>query len=206
MDAPTLYSMPSSGNSYKVRLLLAHLGRPARIVDCEAGSEALGTAQAAGALPMGKVPALHLSSGEVVAESNAILAYLAHGTDWFPEAPLPRAQVLAWMFFEQNRHEPVIAVRASLRTYPHRAAEATPERMAALLGAGHDVLGILESGLRGRDWLVGRGPSVADIALYAYTHGAGAKGGFDMARFPAIRDWCARMAGLSGHVPLEPAR
>ena len=107
------------------------------------------------------------------------------------------------MFFEQNRHEPVIAVRAALRTYPSRAHLATPERMADLLASGHEVLGVLEAGLDGRDWLVGDGPTVADVALYAYTHSAAERGGFEMERFPAIRAWLDRMAALPGHVTLE---
>lgn len=199
----TLYSMPSSGNSYKVRLLLALLGRAYTHVACEAGSDALAAAKAAGKTPMGKVPALELADGEILTESNAILCWLAEGTAWLPADPLTRARVLAWMFFEQNRHEPVIAVRASLRCYPERAAEATPERMAALLEAGHEVLSVIETRLTGRDWLEGDAPTVADIALYAYTHTAGSRGGYEMDRFPAITAWCARMAALPGYVGLD---
>lgn len=199
----TLYSMPSSGNSYKVRLLLALLNRSYTHVACEAGSEALAAAKTAGKAPMGKVPALELADGEILTESNAILCWLAEGTAWLPTDPLTRARVLAWMFFEQNRHEPVIAVRASLRCYPERAAEATPERMAALLEAGHEVLSAIENRLAGRDWLEGDAPTVADIALYAYTHTAGSRGGYEMDRFPAITAWCARIAALSGYVGLD---
>jgi glutathione S-transferase len=203
MTDPTLYSMPSSGNSYKVRLLLALLGRPYTHVAVEVRSPELAAAQAAGHLPMGKAPALHLADGTVLPESNAILWYLGRGTAWVPEAALDQARSLAWMFFEQNRHEPVVAVRASLRCYPHLAAEATPERMADLLEAGHAVLQVMEDGLSGTPWFGGAAPSVADIALYAYTHSAGSRGGFDMARFPAIAGWCARVAALPGYVGLD---
>ena len=203
MSELTLYSMPSSGNSYKVRLLLALLGRAHARVDCEAASAALARARAEGNLPLGKLPALHLGDGTVLSESGAILWYLAEGTRWVPDTPTARAQTLAWMFFEQNRHEPVIAVRAALRRYPHRAAEATPDALAALLEQGHAILAIMEEGLAAQPFFGGAAPTVADIALYGYTHTAGDYGGYAMDRFPRIEAWCNRMAGLPGHVPLE---
>ncbi|APX90081.1 glutathione S-transferase [Brevirhabdus pacifica] len=202
-DRITLYSMPSSGNSYKLRLMLALLGRPYTHVALEDGTPELDRAKAQGLLPQGKLPALHLDDGTVLVESNAILWFLAQGSDWIPADPLDQARVLAWMFFEQNRHEPVIAGRASLRCYENRRAQATPERMAELLESGHALLAILDQGLAGRDWLVGHAPSLADIALYAYTHSAGSRGGFDMARFPNIAAWCVRMAALPGHIELD---
>ncbi|MCV6591401.1 MAG: glutathione S-transferase family protein [Silicimonas sp.] len=199
----TLYSMPSSGNSYKVRLMLAHLGKSYRHVGLEDDTQALADAHAAGTLPLGKLPVLVLGDGTALPESNAILCYLAEGSDWMPEDPLTRAQALGWMFWEQNQHEGVIAVRAALQTYPSRAHLATPERMAELLEAGHGILARMEAHLTGRDWFAGNAPSVADIALYAYTHSAGTKGGFEMDRFPAITGWIARMAALPGHVALD---
>jgi len=108
--------------------------------------------------------------------------------------------MLGWMFFEQNRHEGVIAVRAALQRYPSRAHLATPERMADLLEAGHGVLQVMEDHLTGRDWFTGDAPTIADISLYAYSHMAGDAGGFDMDRFPAINAWLARMTALPGHV------
>jgi glutathione S-transferase len=202
MSDLTLYSMPSSGNSYKVRLLLALLGREYRHVPCETQSAELERAKAAGHLPLGKLPALHLVDGTILSESNAILWYLAAGSEWVPNDPLPQAQMLAWMFFEQNRHEPVVAVRASLNSYPHLKDQATPEVMAKLLKDGHAVLQLMEDHLQGWAWFVGPSPSLADIALYAYTHTAGSRGGFEMDRFPAINTWCARMAALPGYVGL----
>ncbi|MFD1194452.1 glutathione S-transferase family protein [Seohaeicola saemankumensis] len=203
MTRMTLYSMPSSGNSYKVRLLLALLGRDYAHVPCEAGTPALAQAKADGKAPLGKFPVLHLPDGRVLNESDAILWYLGAGTDWVPAEPFAQAQMLAWMFFEQNRHEPVIAVRAALRCYPERAHLATPERMAALLEEGHGLLALMEDGLAGQDWFCGARPTIADIALYGYTCTADTRGGFDMTRFPGLQAWCARMAALPGYVALD---
>lgn len=198
----TLWSMPSSGNSYKVRLMLALLGRGYRHIGLEYETPELAEAHRTGRLPLGKLPVLELADGRRLAESNAILCYLAEGTHWMPDDALARAEALGWMFFEQNRHEPVIAVRAALRHYESRRHLATPERMADLLTSGHEVLGLLEDRLTDHDWLAGDAPSVADIALYAYTHSAGEKGGFEMDRFPAIGHWLARVADLPGYVTL----
>lgn len=199
----TLYAMPSSGNSYKVQLLLALLGRDYTQVACEYGTPALAQAKATGALPFGKLPALHIGDGTILSESGAILWYLAQGTDWIPTDPLAQAEMLAWMFFEQNRIESVIAVRAALRCYPHRAADATPDRLAALLTEGNVLLTIVEDHLASRDWLVGKAPSLADIAVYGYVHTAGSRGGYSMEPYPAIARWCARLEALPGHVPLQ---
>ena len=198
-----LYSMPSSGNSYKVRLLLALLGRDCERVSLEYGDPALAEAKAAGVLPYGKLPALQLEDGRQIAESNAILCYLGEGTRFWPGDPVTRAQMLGWLFWEQYNHEPVIAVRAALRTYPERAHLATPERMAELLDRGHAVLAVMEARLAAHDWLAGAAVSLADICLYGYTHTAGALGGFEMARFPAINAWCARVAALPGYQGLR---
>ena len=195
-----LYSMPSSGNSYKVRLLLALTGRAVETVDCEYGSDALARAKAI--LPYGKLPALELDDGRVLAESDALLWYLGEGSGLIPSDPVQRAQMLGWMFWEQYNHEPVIAVRAALLSYPDRAAQATPERLADLLDSGHALLQVIEDALAGRDWLVGEKVSLADLCLYAYTHTAGARGGYDMTRFPAIAAWLQRVEALPGYVGL----
>jgi glutathione S-transferase len=199
----TLYSMPSSGNSYKVRLLLAHLGIPYRHVGMEYQTPELDRAHAEGLLPLKKLPTLVLADGTRLPESNAILCYLADGTDWLPADRLDRAQTLAWMFWEQNQHEGVIAVRAALLTYAIRKHLATPDRLADLLERGHALLGQMEAHLVQNDWLAAGRPTVADISLYAYTHSAGTKGGFDLGRFPAVGRWIARVAALPGHVTLD---
>ncbi|MDF3855550.1 glutathione S-transferase family protein [Paracoccus sp. P2] len=198
-----LWSMPSSGNSYKVRLLLALLGRDCEILDVEYQTEALERAKAEGRLPFGKAPVLELDDGRLLPESNAILCWLGEGTRFVPKDAFGHAAMLGWMFWEQNQHEGVVAVRAALRTYPHRRAQATPERMAELLERGHVLLQVMEDRLAGHDWLVGDAPSLADICLYGYTHTAGSLGGFDMARFPGIGRWLDRIAALPGYEGLE---
>jgi glutathione S-transferase len=197
-----LYSMPSSGNSYKVRLLLKLLGREVTRVDVEYDSPALAEAHAGAHLPFGKAPVLVLDNGTALPESNAILCWLGEGTQFVPQDPLTRAQMLAWMFWEQNQHEGVIAVRAALLNYPHRKAHAKPERLAELLSRGQALLQLMETHLGARDWLVGDAASLADICLFAYTHSAQSHGGFDLAPFPALRAWLARVEALEGFVPL----
>jgi glutathione S-transferase len=195
-----LYSMPSSGNSYKVRLLLALMGRhDVPCIDVEYGSATLEQAHAEGRLPFGKAPVLELDDGTLLPESNAVLFWLGQGTRFVPEDALEQAQMLSWMFWEQNQHEGVIAVRAALLTYPHRKAQATPERLAELLVSGNTLLKIMDNHLNGRDWLVGNGASLADICLYAYTHTAESRGGFDLTPFPAVGNWLARVKALPGY-------
>ena len=198
-----LYSMPSSGNSYKIRLLMALLGIAYDHIACEVNSDALDQAKTEGKLPLGKLPALHLDDGNILTESGAILWFLAENTALLSDDPLKRAGILEWMFFEQNRMEPVIAVRASLNSYTHLAEQATPERMADLLTAGNALFGLLEAHLKEHDWLVGDAPSIADISVYGYTHSSGTRGGYDMSLFPAINAWCARMTKLDGYVALD---
>ena len=198
----TLYSMPSSGNSYKARLMLAHLGLDYEHVGMEYETEALAKAHAEGRLPLGKLPVLVTERGEAIPESNAILCYLAQGTPWMPEDPVTRAHALGWMFWEQNQHEGVIAVRAAILSYDSRAHLRTPERLADLLERGQALLKRMDDHLASRDWLAGDAPSVADISLYAYTHSAETAGGFDLSGMPALRGWLGRVAALPGHVAL----
>jgi glutathione S-transferase len=196
-----LYDSPVSGNCYKVRLLLAHLGLPYErrgvdVVDRSNRSELLG-----GLNPALRVPTLVLDDGRPLAESGAILWYFGEGTPFVPEDPYQRAQVLQWMFFEQYDHEPALAVARFWLAYSGRAeefADRLPERQAA----GYRALDAMERHLDGRDFLVGEGPTLADIALYAYTHVAH-EGGFDLGSYPAIRAWLGRVASTPGHVPID---
>ena len=197
----TIYGMSDSGNCYKPRLLLAKLGRPFRHVEVNSVSGETRTAGYLAKNPNGKVPLLELEDGRLLAESNAILLFLADGTRFVPSDAYARALVHQWMFFEQYSHEPFVAVRRALLKYPERAAQATPERMQALLEGGSRALAVMEGQLAATPFIAGETMSVADIALFAYTQDA-AFAGYDMDRFPAVTGWLDRVAADPGHVPL----
>jgi glutathione S-transferase len=197
----TLYQQHDSGNCYKVRLILAHLGLPFRTV---AVSSFVGSTRQPEFLarnPIGKVPTIEFEDGRFLAESNAILLYFGDETDLVPADRYDRAKVHEWLFFEQYNHEPAIAVRRALSVYAERRGEATAERMAQLLAAGNRALAVMEHRLAAAHWLVGKTFSVADIALYAYTHQA-ADGGYDLSRFPGIERWLQQVAALPGHIAI----
>ena len=196
-----LYDSPVSGNCYKVRLLLAHLGleyerRTMDVVDRSNRLEVLGELN-----PSLRVPTLVLDDGRPLAESNAILSYFGEGTRFVPEDRYDRARMLQWMFFEQYEHEPAIAVARFLKAYSGRP-EWYDARREELTKRGERALEALEQGLREREWLAGDGMSIADIALYAYTHVAD-EGGFSLEPYPAIGAWLARVAAQPGHVPID---
>lgn len=195
-----LYDSPVSGNCYKVRLLLAHLGlhyerRALSIVDRSDRPEVLG-----GLNPALRVPTLVLDDGLALAESNAILWYLAEGTQYIPEDPFERAQVLQWQFFEQCDHEPALAVVRFWVAYSGRP-EAFADRLEEGTAAGYRALDAMERHLDGRAFLVGECYTLADISLYAYTHVAH-EGGFGLGGYPAIRAWLAGVAAQPGHVAI----
>jgi len=192
-----VYGMAESGNCYKVKLLLTQLGLAYRWQETDTRQGATHTPEYLALNPAGKVPLLVLDDGRTLPESNAILCYLAEGSALWPVDRFSRAQVLQWMFFEQYSHEPYIAVaRAIRRFFPGRDAE-----LPALWMKGYLALDVLEQHLRRHDYLVAERYTVADIALYAYTHAA-AEGGFDLARYPAIQEWLQRVAAEPGHIPL----
>jgi glutathione S-transferase len=198
-----LYDSPVSGNCYKVRLLLAHLGipyerRPMDVVDRSDRPELLG-----GLNPALRVPTLVLDDGRPLGESGAILWYFGEGTRFVPEDRYERAQVLQWMFFEQYDHEPAIAVVRFWLAYSGRP-EAFADRLEERTAAGYRALDAMERHLAfdGRDYLVGERLSLADIALYAYTHVAH-EGGFDLEPYPAIGAWLERVAAEPGHVSID---
>lgn len=200
----TLYSMPSSGNSYKVRLLLAQLGIAFRHVATEwdHGREITVQPEFRHKNPAGKVPMVEFEDGTTLAESNAILHYFGEGTPLVPEDRLARARMYQWMFFEQNSHETSIAVRSAQFVYAHKQGQASTETMAALLDAGNRALDVMEAHLSSREFMAGDVYSLADIALYAYSHSA-PKGGFDIGARKALSRWLERVREQPGHVPLE---
>ena len=197
----TLYQQQDSGNCYKVRLLLNHLGRPFQAVPVSSLDGSTRRLEFLAKNPIGKVPTIELEDGRFLAESNAILLHFAEGTRLLPADAYERAKAYEWLFFEQYVHEPAIAVRRALSVYPERRATASPERMAQLLDAGNRALAVLERRLEHADWLAGNAFSVADISLYAYTHMAG-EGGYDLGGFPAVGGWLERVAALPSHIPI----
>jgi glutathione S-transferase len=196
-----LYDSPVSGNCYKVRLLLAHLGieyerRTVDVVDRSDPREFLD-----GLNPARRVPTLVLDDDRALAESNAILWYFGDGSRFVPDDPYARAQVLQWQFWEQYEHEPAIAVARFLKTYSGRP-DVWEKRRARLSADGARALATMEDFLGDREWFVGDGMTLADITLYAYTHAAD-EGGFSLDDKPAIRRWLERVAAEPGHVPID---
>ena len=198
-----LYDNADSGNAYKVRLTLAHLRLPFERIALDTDNGETRTPEFLATNPNGKVPTIVLADGEVLCESNAILFYLASGTLLLPDDTLERARVLQWMFFEQYSHEPNIAV--SRHVLKHVALSDERRALGALTREpGYRALGVMEGHLADRRFFVAERFTIADIALYAYTHVAD-EGGFDLGDFPAIRRWIARVAGQPGHVLITDA-
>ena len=195
-----LYDYLDSGNGYKIRLLLAQLGQPYQWTELDILAAATRTPQFLAKNPNGRIPALELEDGTCLAESNAILWFLGEGTPFVPAARLQRAQVLQWMFFEQYSHEPYVATpRFIVKHLPAdspRRAE-LPQRLAA----GRAALGVMESHLLKHRFFVAEAYTIADIALYAYTHVAH-EGELDLAPYAAVRAWIERVELQPGYVPL----
>ncbi|MGA2454117.1 MAG: glutathione S-transferase family protein [Solirubrobacteraceae bacterium] len=194
-----LYNSQVSGNCYKVRLLLAQLGRDCELREVDVIDRSNRAELLDGLNPALRVPTLVLDDGRSLAESNAILWYLADGSQYLPAEQFERAKVLQWLFFEQYSHEPYIAV---VRFWV-AIAKATPAQAALeeKLSGGYAALDALERHLATHEFLVADRYTIADIALYAYTHVAH-EGGFDLSAYPAIGSWLARVAAQPGHVAI----
>jgi glutathione S-transferase len=206
MTLPILHEFAPSGNCYKIRLLLAHLGRPYERREYDILKGETRTPDFLARIgPNGRIPVWE-EDGRFMPESNAILWRIAEGTPWLPADAWERADAVRWLFWEQYNHEPNIATLRFWLTYgggldarPAWQQAAAPAKRAG----GEEALGVMEAHLAARDWFVGAAPSIADIALYAYTHVAD-EGGFDLAPRPAIRAWLARVASLPGHIAITP--
>jgi glutathione S-transferase len=195
-----LYDFLPSGNGYKVRLLLSQLAIPFERVEMNILEQATRTPEFLAKNANGRIPVLELDDGTFLAESNAILFYLAEGTTFLPSDRLERARVLQWMFFEQYSHEPYVAVaRAWLHLFDmdDERRRQLPQKQKL----GYDALGVMEAHLADRGFFVGERYSIADIALYAYTNVAD-EGGFDLGRFPAVRAWLDRVRAEPRHIPI----
>jgi glutathione S-transferase len=193
-----VYGMSSSGNCYKVRLLLEQLQSAYQWVELDTRSGLTRSSEFLAKNPNGRVPLLELEPGQFLAESDAILFYLAEGTAFWPQHKRARAEVLQWMFFEQYSHEPYIAVARFICTMLP-AGHARRSELPRLYERGVQALAVMEQHLAQRAFFVADAYSIADIALYAYTHAAG-EGGFELRRYPAIGAWLARVEGQAHFV------
>ena len=198
-----LFDNLDSGNGYKVRLLLAQLGRPYEWTNLDLDAGAARTPEFLKRNPNGRIPTLELDDGTHLAESDAILFYLAEGTPLLPIDRLGRALVLQWMFFEQYSHEPFVATpRFIVRHLPpgHARYAELPERLAK----GRAALAVMETHLSTRTFFVAERYTIADIALYAYTHVAH-EGGHDLSPYPRVHAWLARVAAQPRYLEITAA-
>jgi glutathione S-transferase len=192
----TVYGMAVSGNCWKVAQMLKLVGQPFRWVETDGNAGATRTPDFLALNPNGKVPTVVLHDGTVLTESNAILLHVAEGTPWLPPPGLPRTRVHEWLFFEQYSHEPFIAVARNIVAY-QKSADRFAERLAQCRERGAQALGVMERRLAGHDWLTDAGPTIADLALFAYTHVAD-EGGFSLAAYPGVAAWVRRLTDLPG--------
>jgi glutathione S-transferase len=196
----TLYHSQPTGNSYKVRLLLSILQIPYTAVEINIFNGENKSTAYQRINPLGKAPALRLEDESILTESNAILSYLASGTEYFPSDALLRARVLQWMFFEQRSHVPYIGVA---RFYLHLLKKPPPREGDLEIWHlhGNIALEIMNRHLAKAQWLAVDAFTIADIALYAYTHVA-PEGGFDLSKYPGVQQWLERIESRVGYVPL----
>ncbi|KRG45327.1 glutathione S-transferase [Stenotrophomonas pictorum JCM 9942] len=200
-DAPlTVHGMSTSGNCYKVRLLLEQLGARYRWIEVDSAGGQTRTPQFLALNPNGKVPVVELGDGRVLTESNAILFWLAEGTPLLPVDGWQRAQALSWMFFEQYSHEPYIAVARFISGW---ARDDSPRRddLPRLREHGHAALAVMERHLSLATWFTGPDYGIADIALFAYTAVA-EDGGIALSPYPAIQQWLQRVRAQPGFVAM----
>jgi glutathione S-transferase len=200
----TLYSMQLSGNAYKVRLLLARLGVSYRLVEVDILKGETRTPAFLAKNPDGHVPLLELENGYRLAESNAILIYLAEDTAFLPADRLEKAEVMRWMFFEQHSHEPALAAARWWLSLVRGGRELRTHDIDHWMEQGYEALGLMERHLARNDYFVSGRCTVADLALYAHTHVA-PEGDFDLSGFPAVTDWLARVASEPGHIAMTQA-
>ncbi|MDB9446252.1 glutathione S-transferase family protein [Anabaena sp. CS-542/02] len=195
-----LYDFLPSGNSYKVRLLLTQMGMPFERVDINILKGESRTAEFLSKNPNGKIPVLEIDTGKYLAESNAILMYLSEGTEFLPYDRFLRSQVLQWLFFEQSSHQPFIAKSRfwlSILGKPEEYRTAIEQQR----DPGYAALKVMENHLMTHEFFVGERYTIADIALFAYTHVAH-EGGFDLRNFPGIKAWIKRVKSQSRYITI----
>lgn len=194
----TLYDDPVSGNGYKVRLLLAQANIPFRLVELDILNQETRKPEFLAKNRNGKIPTVELDDGRCLSESDAILFYFSQGTPYWPEDTFDRADVLRWMFFEQYSHEPYVAVA---RFMMHQPDPPDPAVLTEKQKRGYAALDVMEDHLGEREYFAAGRYTIADIALYAYTHVAH-EGGFDLSKYPQIRAWLDRVKDQPGHVEM----
>ena len=195
-----IYGDTKSGNCYKVQLVCNLLNIDHQWIDIDILAGDTKSDDFLSKNPNGKIPLLELDNGETLSESNAIINYLASGSDLYPDGGLAQARVLQWQFFEQYSHEPFIAVARFINKYlglPTDRADEYADKQAG----GHKALRVMEQQLAQTPFLTGENATTADISLYAYTHVAG-EGGFELEDYPAVRAWLDRIAALPSFKPM----
>jgi glutathione S-transferase len=200
---PILHQMQMSGNCYKIRLAARQVGFNMKLKDYGLHDGATRKPEFLAKNPNGRVPLLELDDGRCLAESGAILAYLSEGSALQPPDRWGRAEMLQWMFFEQYSHEPYVAVARFWLGYGkpgdlEKRRHLVPEWHAK----GNAALAVMETHLARHEWFAGGRYSIADIALYGYTHCAG-EGGFELSAYPSLQAWLTRVANQPGHIPLQ---
>jgi glutathione S-transferase len=198
----TLYSMQRSGNSYKVRLALAQLGVQYRLVEVDILKGESHTPEFLAKNPNGQVPLLEVAPGRHIAESNAILWYVAGGTPLAPEDRIDRAEALQWMFFEQHSLEPNLGAAYFWLVLVKGGRELQRHAFEDWMEEGYRSLRVMENHLKHNDFFAAGRYTIADIALYAYTHLAHLSD-YDLSTFPALRKWLDRIAEQPGHVAMD---
>jgi glutathione S-transferase len=200
----TLYDYLPSGNGYKVRLTAKHLNIPYRLVEIDITQGATRTPGFLAKNPNGRIPLLEVPGHGFLSESHAIISFLAEGSELMPADPWARAKLWQWLFFEQYNLEPNVATIRFWIKILHKTAAQLGERLTEKLAKGYEALGVLEQGLEGKEFLVADRFTLADIALYAYTHVA-PEGGVSLDAYPNIRAWMTRVAAQPRHAPITAA-
>ncbi len=195
-----IYGDMNSGNCYKVKLVAEQLGVPYEWIAVDNMKKETRTPEFLAMNPNGKIPVLMLPSGDYLPESNAILCYLASGSPLLPQDRLEQARVFQWLFFEQYSHEPYIATARFIIRYLGRPKE-QEQALQSKMAPGYKALGVMEAHLATRSYFVGERYTIADIALFAYTHVAD-EGDFSLADYPAIRAWIKRVQSQPRHVKI----
>jgi glutathione S-transferase len=199
----TLHQFHESGNCYKIRLCAHQLELPLKLVDVDVMHGATRKPEFLAKNPNGRTPTLELEDGRTLPESDAILLYLAEGTHLVPKDRWSRARCYQWMFFEQYSHEPYIAVARFWCVFaPKEKLDAKRHLIPEWQAKGNTALGVMDTHLAKHEWFAGEGYSVADIALYAYTHCAG-DGGFDLKQFPHVSRWLEQVRQQPRHIPMS---